>query len=73
MKMLTIVGAVLALFGGYVLARGMTYPSERNVLKVGDMQVTAESRRSIPPYVGGIAILGGLALIGVSLSGKKIT
>jgi len=71
MKMLTIVGAVLALLGGYVLARGMTYPSERNVLKMGDMQVTAETQRSIPPYVGGIAVLGGLALIGVSLSGKK--
>lgn len=73
MKMLTIVGAVLALFGGYVLARGMTYPAERNVLKMGDMRVTAETQRSIPPWVGGVAILGGLAIIGVSLSGKKIT
>lgn len=73
MKMLTIVGVLLVAFGGYVLARGMTYPAERNVLKVGDMQVTAETQRSIPPFIGGIAVLGGLAMIGVSLSGKKIT
>ena len=73
MRMLTIVGALVAVFGGYVLARGMTYPAERNVLKMGDMQVTAQTQRSIPPYVGGIAVLAGLALIGFSLSGKKLT
>jgi hypothetical protein len=72
-KVLTIVGAVLAIFGGVVLARGLTYPSEKTVLQVGSMEIKAESQRSIPPVVGGVALLGGLVLIGMGLSGKKFT
>ncbi len=73
MKMLTIAGAVLAVFGAFVLVKGMSYPSERNVIKMGDMQITAESQRRVPAYVGGIALIGGLALVGAGLSGKRIS
>ncbi len=73
MRTLTIVGAVLAVLGGVILIRGLSYPSERSVLQVGDVQVSATSHRRIPPYVGGIALLGGLALVGFSLSGKRLT
>ena len=70
MKPLTVVGAVLAAFGAIVLLRGLTYPSNRSVLKVGDLEVSAEEHRTVPTWVGGIAIVGGLILVGTGVRSR---
>ncbi len=70
MKPMVLAGIVIAALGAFVLVKGLTYSSRSNVLKVGDLQVTAEEHRMIPPWVGGLAIVGGLVLVGVG-AGKR--
>lgn len=64
MRPLVIIGVLLAAFGAFVLFKGWSYRSGGAALKVGDMQASVEERRSIPPWVGGVAMIGGLVLIG---------
>lgn len=71
MKPLGIAGIAIALFGAYVLVRGLTYTSQSNVLRVGDVQVTAQERRMIPPWVGGVALVGGLLMIGAGVRRRR--
>jgi hypothetical protein len=73
MKPLVIAGIVIAGFGAYVLLQGLTYSSQSNVLKVGDLQVTAEEHRLVPPWVGGLAVVGGLVMIGAGARGRRGT
>ena len=71
MKPLVIAGIVVAGLGAYVLVNGLSYRSQSNVLKVGDLQVTAEEHRLVPPWVGGVAVVGGLVLIGAGVRGRQ--
>ena len=71
MKPLVIAGIVLAGLGAYVLVKGLSYTSQSNVLKVGDVQVTAEERRMMPPWVGGAGIVGGLLMIGAGVRRRR--
>lgn len=67
MKPLTIAGIVIVVLGAFVLVKGLSYTSQSSVLKVGDLQVSAEERHMIPAWVGGVAIVGGLVLVGAGL------
>jgi len=62
MRPLTIAGIILIAFGAFVLIRGGTFTSRRDVLKVGDVRVTADEQQSIPPWAGLLAIVAGGAL-----------
>lgn len=57
------VGLALIVVGGTVFLRGLSAPSNREVLKVGDVTVSAEERTSITPWATGLAVLAGLALV----------
>ena len=59
-------GFVLLVLGILALVYGgITYSRERTVIDLGPIQATATEQRNIPfsPIVGGIAIVGGLALL----------
>jgi len=63
MKPSLLVGIVLVLLGGFVLVRGLSYSSDRAVLKVGDLKASVEEKRAVPTWVGALAIVCGLALV----------
>jgi hypothetical protein len=63
MRQFILAGIVMLGLGAFVLLRGASFTSRRDVLKVGDVKVTADEQRSIPPWVGGAAILVGVAFI----------
>lgn len=63
MKPLTIAGIVLAVLGAVIVFRGLSYGSQRSVMKMGDVQVSAEERQVVPTWVGAAAIVGGVLLI----------
>ena len=71
MKPAVVAGVALAVLGAFVLLKGLTYPTQRSVLKVGDLKVSAEETRSIPPWVGGAALVGGVLLLGAGTLSKK--
>lgn len=66
------VGILLIVLGGFALAyQGFHYTHHEKVMDVGPMHVTTETqdRVSIPPILGGLALVGGIALLVVG--GKK--
>jgi len=68
MRPLTLAGLVLLTLGGFVLFRGLSYTSRQTVLKVGDFQTTMEERRTVPAWIGALAIAGGVVLL---ISGRR--
>ncbi len=65
-----IAGIIIFGLGAYVLLQGASFTSQRNVLKVGDVKITADERQSIPPWAGAAAMVAGAVLI-VSAARKK--
>ncbi len=66
MKTATLVGIVLIVLGIFALAfQGITYTRQRKVVDLGPIQATAETKERIPlpPILGGIALIGGVALV----------
>ena len=61
-----IVGIILIVLGALVLAyHGIRYTTQEKVIDIGPLQVTAAKKKTIPlpPVVGGVAIVAGIALI----------
>ncbi|HEX9630973.1 MAG TPA: hypothetical protein VGA02_00810 [Gemmatimonadales bacterium] len=68
MKPQVIAGIVLVVLGALVLfTGGLSFGSQRSVMRVGDVEVSAEEQRVIPAWVGGVAIVGGLLLVGTGV------
>jgi hypothetical protein len=63
MKPLALVGSVLVVLGAFVVFRGASFGSRRNVVDVGDLQVSTSTQQVIPPWIGGVAMIGGVVLI----------
>ena len=64
MRLLTIVGIVLIVAGGVVVAMGgFGFTKERQQVNVGPIEVAAERRGFVSPLIGGIAIVIGAILI----------
>jgi len=63
MRPLTLAGLALLLVGGFVLFRGLSYTSQKSVLKVGDFQAMMEERQTVPPWIGAVAVVGGIVLL----------
>lgn len=63
MRALMLIGILLVGVGGYVVFKGMSYRSEKTVVKVGEFEAKVEQQRSIPAWAGGLAIVGGVALV----------
>ena len=63
MRPLAVAGLLLLVLGGFVLFRGLSFTSQKSVLKVGDFQASVEERREVPDWAGAVAVAGGLVLL----------
>ena len=66
MKPIAWVGIVLVILGGLALIyEGFGYTHQEKILDVGPIHATAEKhdRISIPPIVGGLALVGGIVTL----------
>lgn len=66
MKPISIAGFLLVLLGALALAyQGITYTRRERVIDVGPIHATKDTEKTIPlpPILGGVAILGGIALL----------
>jgi hypothetical protein len=69
----SVAGIVLIVLGVIALGyQGITYTTHKKVLDIGPIQATKEEHKTIPlpPIIGGIALVGGIALL---LAGNKNT
>jgi hypothetical protein len=62
MRPLGFLGIALIGLGAFLLGRGMTYRTQRSVLKVGDFEASVEEQRPLPVWIGGGAVAVGLVL-----------
>ena len=72
MKPIVLIGILLVVLGGLALAyQGFTYTHRENVIDLGPIHATRDDheRVSIPPVLGGLVLVGGIALLVVG--GKK--
>ena len=61
-----IVGIILIVVGAIALAYGgISYTKREKVVDIGPIDVTTESRETIPlpPVLGGLALAGGIVLL----------
>jgi drug/metabolite transporter (DMT)-like permease len=66
MKPMIWIGLLLIVLGALALAyQGINYTREKKVLDVGSVHLTAETheRISLPPILGGLALVGGVVLV----------
>ena len=69
MKPTMIIGIVLIVLGvAGLVFQGVTYTTREKVVDVGGLQVTAETRKTVPiPLIaGGLALAGGIAVVAVA-------
>ena len=64
MRPLGIVGVILIIAGVVVLAmRGVSYTKDRDSVKIGGVELSAENRGFVPPVAGIIAVVAGIVLV----------
>jgi uncharacterized membrane protein YidH (DUF202 family) len=74
MKAISLVGVLLIVVGVLVLAyQGINYTRQKKVLDVGSVHLTTETheRISLPPILGGLALVGGVVLLVVGARNKS--
>ncbi len=74
MKAATIIGVVLIVLGIIALVyKGIPTKSERDVVRVGPMETTVETRKviEVPPLAAGLGIAGGVILVVIGLKKKS--
>ncbi len=62
----TIIGMLLILVGILALAyQGFTYTKHEKVAQIGDIQVTADTQKTVyfPPVLGGLSLVAGIILV----------
>ena len=64
MKPQLIAGILLVALGAFIVLRGLNYGSERSVLRVGEFQTSVDVQRPSPTWLGVVAIVGGMLLVG---------
>ena len=67
-------GILLVVAGALVLAyQGINYTREKRVVDMGPVHVTKESHEHIhlPPILGGLALVGGAALLALGARNKS--
>ena len=63
MRPLSIAGIALVCLGVFLLVRGGTFTTRHDVVKVGDVKLTATEHQSIPPWAAGLGIILGSGLL----------
>jgi uncharacterized membrane protein len=62
-----LLGVLLLAIGAVIVLHGLTEGTQRSVIRVGDVQTSVETRRTVPTWAGAFAIVGGALLVGVGL------
>ena len=64
MKPIVIIGAILIVLGGIVVAlQGVSYVRDREEVRVGPIEIATEERGFISPIVGGLVLVAGVVLV----------
>jgi hypothetical protein len=66
-----LIGLALVVLGVVVLTyAGITYKTQEKVVAIGDLKITQEKTRTVPPAIGLVGIAAGLLMVVFSGSRK---
>ena len=72
MNIATLVGFLLIVLGAIALAfEGISYTKRKESVQVGPIGATIEEKGTIPPVLGGVALVAGIALVVAGRRGKR--
>jgi UDP-N-acetylmuramyl pentapeptide phosphotransferase/UDP-N-acetylglucosamine-1-phosphate transferase len=71
MRPLSLIGIVLLAVGAYLTFTGGRYSSREEVLQVGEVKVSADTKKAVPTWVGGVAIVAGVVLIAAGMKRRR--
>ena len=66
LNLIMLIGIALIIVGVVALTyQGITYTTREKILELGPIEATAEKQKTIPlpPIMGGVALVGGIALV----------
>jgi hypothetical protein len=63
MRPLTIIGALVVAAGLFILINGASFTKDKTVLKAGPLEANVKQQESVPPWVGGAALVVGVGLV----------
>lgn len=69
MRIPLLAGVALIIVGAFLFFGG-SFTSSRDVLSVGDLTVTADESHSVQPWIAGLVLLAGVALVVVEVGRK---
>ncbi len=61
--LLLVAGLALVGFGGYILARGLTYTKKDKVVDLGILKAEMQHEEPVPPWIGGVVAVAGAGLV----------
>jgi len=62
-SLMVLFGAALIIGGGYVLLEGGYITTRRDVVDFGGLKVTATEHSRVEPWMAGLALIAGTALV----------
>lgn len=68
---LIIAGIIIAALGVAGFLGKLNFTDQEEVLKIGDLSAKVEQERTVPQWLGGVAVLVGLGLIVVGVTRKS--
>ena len=70
-RTMAIAGALLVAAGLYQLIRPLTYSGEQSVVKFAGFEARVRSEKTVPAWVGGVALGAGCVLVVIGLGKKR--
>jgi hypothetical protein len=67
MRPLVLVGILALMIGAFLLVRGGTFTTEREIASVGELELNVDEEHAISPWIGGGVVLAGILLIGAGM------
>jgi uncharacterized membrane protein len=71
MRSTLIAGIIFIVLGAVITFRGMSYKTTEEVAHVGDVKITDTDKHGIPQWIGIVAIVGGVVLVGAGAMAKR--
>lgn len=68
---LLLIGILVLLVSGYILFEGGSLTTRRDVIAIGDLKVSADTRHPVRPWMAGAGIALGATLILVGATRKR--
>ncbi len=66
-----LIGVLLIALGGFLFYNGGSFTTQKKLVEIGDLKVTAPEEHALPKWAGAVAVLAGLGLVVVGAQSQR--